>query len=380
MALHEKHCIGSPKPLPSPLLLGSVAKLPLCRMVKLLQAVTNLRPALRTTPNPLICSHMLLHTAAGKVAAHSEEGSADESDKEHKHHPLATPMWPVRASLPQWCACMCPDSLEWIEHRGGHYFPPCQGVEGARGTSAYEEFMNSSAVLPSINPTPATDRWMHRGPFYAVVSDEWRGVVTSSASLERMKLKHPQARTFKASPWSRFDELWNMDCTEYHNHEGESPMSPSMPESSAPSSPSKLTDSTTSRPPSPSPLSTVLPTKASLHEENAPCNTPKLTKDKLNFLASYRPAQGPQAVALSLVPPLHNGSHTASSNGAPAHSCMTACNIKVTLDAGRKVINTKDGPAILWPEQEEAGHTGDNVQYNWPRYYPDIARILRISG
>jgi hypothetical protein len=24
--------------------------------------------------------------------------------------------------------------------------------------------------------------------------------------------------------------------------------------------------------------------------------------------------------------------------------------------------------------------TGDNIQYNWPRYCPDIARILRISG
>jgi hypothetical protein len=25
-------------------------------------------------------------------------------------------------------------------------------------------------------------------------------------------------------------------------------------------------------------------------------------------------------------------------------------------------------------------YTGDNVQYNWPGYCPDIARILRISG
>ncbi|KAJ7808978.1 hypothetical protein B0H14DRAFT_3481781 [Mycena olivaceomarginata] len=42
------------------------------------------------------------------------------------------------------------------------------------------------------------------------------------ATLARMRNRYPQARTFNASTWSEFLVKWDMDCTEYHNHESES--------------------------------------------------------------------------------------------------------------------------------------------------------------
>jgi hypothetical protein len=37
-----------------------------------------------------------------------------------------------------------------------------------------------------------------------------------------MRNRYPQARTFNASTWSKFLAKWDLDCTEYHNHESES--------------------------------------------------------------------------------------------------------------------------------------------------------------
>ncbi|KAJ7795925.1 hypothetical protein B0H14DRAFT_3552768 [Mycena olivaceomarginata] len=67
------------------------------------------------------------------------------------------------------------------------------------------------------------DRDAHTGGFYAVVHPEWMGVVTSGASLERQLKRYPGARMFSAFTWSRFHDLWTLDCSEYHEHENESP-------------------------------------------------------------------------------------------------------------------------------------------------------------
>ncbi|KAJ7866363.1 hypothetical protein B0H14DRAFT_3442346 [Mycena olivaceomarginata] len=66
------------------------------------------------------------------------------------------------------------------------------------------------------------DQDAHTGGFYAVVDDKWRGVVSSRATLARMRARYPQARTFNASTWFKFLVKWDVDCTEYHNHESES--------------------------------------------------------------------------------------------------------------------------------------------------------------
>ncbi|KAF7372627.1 hypothetical protein MVEN_00125800 [Mycena venus] len=209
---------------------------------------------------------------------------------------------------------------------------------------------------PIYRPDPGhEDRWKHQGPFYAVVSEvgKWRGAVTSVAALERMMQRYPDSRTFKASPWSRFDKLWTMDCKEYHNHEGEQPviqepMHPTTPESSAPSSPSTLTESTTSRLPSPLPSLTASPSKAGLRDENAPRNAPKLSKDDLDYLASSRPAPGPismnqlnqqftrvlgpQAVAPSIAPHLRDEPLPASPARQRTRTPMTAGEVQVALE------------------------------------------------
>ncbi|KAJ7829964.1 hypothetical protein B0H14DRAFT_2593600 [Mycena olivaceomarginata] len=329
--LRKKHkpLPKSPPPVakPPPKLLPTVAKPPHRR-----------RDPSPITPTPAPRRPATLvsnaHATAGEQDNHSMD---DESDEER---PIEAPIWPTRVHRPQrcphcyqedcvGCACLCSESDEWFDHPGGHYFPTCvckgedcpgclcRAPKWASIIKSHIAIRDSDFLLPLAMPlgppypgillcTPIyqpdpghEDRWNHPGPFYAVVSEagKWRGVVTSSASLERMKQRYPDARTFKASPWLRFDELWTMDCNEYHNHEGEQSAPQGRthygtPDSSAPSSPSTLTESTASRPPSPSP-SSASPTKSGLRKENAPRNASRMSKEELAYLASSRPPPGP---------------------------------------------------------------------------------------
>jgi hypothetical protein len=83
------------------------------------------------------------------------------------------------------------------------------------------------------------DKDTHTGGFIAVVHPDWKGAVTSEcvflfwlglffnnfgrASLARELNRYPGARTFSAFTWSRFHDLWILDCSEHHDHEYESP-------------------------------------------------------------------------------------------------------------------------------------------------------------
>ncbi|KAJ6569309.1 hypothetical protein B0H19DRAFT_1256953 [Mycena capillaripes] len=58
------------------------------------------------------------------------------------------------------------------------------------------------------------------GWFYAVVTEDWKGAVTSQEHLDRIKSQDVGVRTFKASTWAQFMELWNVDCAEHHTHTG----------------------------------------------------------------------------------------------------------------------------------------------------------------
>ncbi|KAJ7834146.1 hypothetical protein B0H14DRAFT_3462267 [Mycena olivaceomarginata] len=55
-------------------------------------------------------------------------------------------------------------------------------------------------------------------------------------SLARALKRYPGARTFTAFTWSRFHDLWTLDCTEYHNHE---PQTPATPKQQTPATPKK---------------------------------------------------------------------------------------------------------------------------------------------
>ncbi|KAJ7813874.1 hypothetical protein B0H14DRAFT_2604542 [Mycena olivaceomarginata] len=80
------------------------------------------------------------------------------------------------------------------------------------------------SVFLSIPPTPATKIGrLIPAVFFAVIHDNWKGVVTSEASLTRALSRYAGARTFSAFTWSRFLDLWTLDCPEYHEHEYETP-------------------------------------------------------------------------------------------------------------------------------------------------------------
>ncbi|KAJ7896324.1 hypothetical protein B0H14DRAFT_3425682 [Mycena olivaceomarginata] len=50
------------------------------------------------------------------------------------------------------------------------------------------------------------------------------GITASTRAVAPAKCpKYPGARTFSAFTWSRFLDLWTLDCAEYHEHEYETP-------------------------------------------------------------------------------------------------------------------------------------------------------------
>ncbi|KAJ7799058.1 hypothetical protein B0H14DRAFT_3492001 [Mycena olivaceomarginata] len=76
---------------------------------------------------------------------------------------------------------------------------------------------------PAYDPDPGHEtRNVHDaspdGMYYAVVSQHWSGVVTSSKALARQLDKYADARTFSASTWKALMILWNQDCELNHEH------------------------------------------------------------------------------------------------------------------------------------------------------------------
>ncbi|KAJ7652969.1 hypothetical protein B0H14DRAFT_2659491 [Mycena olivaceomarginata] len=54
---------------------------------------------------------------------------------------------------------------------------------------------------------------------------QWFARNGEALSLQRRLVnameQYPHAYTWEASPWWTFDRRWTLDCTEYHEHEGE---------------------------------------------------------------------------------------------------------------------------------------------------------------
>ncbi|KAJ7871913.1 hypothetical protein B0H13DRAFT_1895563 [Mycena leptocephala] len=140
--------------------------------------------------------------------------------------------------------------------------------------------------------------------YFAVISESWKGIVTSERHLMEMLNKHAPARTFKADTKLRIMELWVQDCTEYHNHEGnpllQCPTRPRprpfgflQPTVVPTPSPFSATDSSDSCAPSPTPTPCPSPTKVDLRgQQNPGAKLPSLTTDELAYLANFRPPPG----------------------------------------------------------------------------------------
>ncbi|KAJ7066289.1 hypothetical protein C8F01DRAFT_1079918 [Mycena amicta] len=63
----------------------------------------------------------------------------------------------------------------------------------------------------------------HPGPFYAVICQDFRGVVGTRDSLRAILKTYPEAQTWIAPDWTTFDRRWTLDCTEYHYHDDDEP-------------------------------------------------------------------------------------------------------------------------------------------------------------
>lgn len=109
--------------------------------------------------------------------------------------------------------------------------------------------------------------------------------------------RYPHAYTWEAAPWLTFDRMWNLDCTKYHDHQGEHPVLPEFLDPSPPtSSPTKLA---TARPTSAAPPPYVSPLEGGLHGAVDACADTSetfksmLSKEELSDLANFRPGAGP---------------------------------------------------------------------------------------
>ncbi|KAJ7301344.1 hypothetical protein DFH08DRAFT_978821 [Mycena albidolilacea] len=163
---------------------------------------------------------------------------------------------------------------------------------------------------PKYAPEPGhEDRYEHPGPFYAVVCKEWQGIVTSKASRKCMMEQYPHAYTWEASPWWTFDRRWTLDCTEYHEHEGEHPVAdePIRP----------VTPDSGQRQPPPSTDSGSSPWRPN----SASISPPQWTQRKM-------PTAGPEKRSTALF----------------AHEVATA------LHMGGKVVLTVNGSTIVMPQ------------------------------
>ncbi|KAJ7790910.1 hypothetical protein B0H14DRAFT_3501151 [Mycena olivaceomarginata] len=277
-----------------------------------------------------------------------DDSSDSESADEREHHLPEPPIWPARTSRPQrcphcyeedcvGCACLCMDSDEWFDHPGGHYFPSC----ACEGEDCPGYLVAMMARTP-LTPVTKTDTSIP-APFTQWFVKIGRGVVTSKESRSRMLECYPDAYTWEASPWWTFDRRWTLDCTEYHEHEGEHPVAdelicPVTPDSGEPSSPSTLSESTASRAPSPAPpFSTEeLAHLASFRPGPGPTSSARLTQQFMRVL-------GPQAVVLGKPP---------TASPAKRKTTLFAHEVATALHAGGKVILTAEGPAVVMPQDD----------------------------
>ncbi|KAF8187275.1 hypothetical protein K438DRAFT_1764900 [Mycena galopus ATCC 62051] len=190
------------------------------------------------------------------------------------------------------CACMCEASSEWVEHPGGHFFPDCKKCGGLTvpGVHVYANIRRLLIFKTFVGkPLSHEDRFSHN-TFFAIIHEDWMGVVTSDNTIVRMLNAYPKARTFRATTWSRFEELWNLDCTEYHEHPNAVP----TPASKMPSPRNK------GELPTEDARNRELVVKANIQRNLGRTRPPAVPIDAARADAMFTRVLGPQAAAPSL--------------------------------------------------------------------------------
>ncbi|KAF8146271.1 hypothetical protein K438DRAFT_1781143 [Mycena galopus ATCC 62051] len=113
------------------------------------------------------------------------------------------------------CTCMCTESTEWVDHPGGHFFPDCKKCGG---TECPGYWVEHGGHLISSSPL---------GGFFAIVHEQWKGVVTSKKTRDRMLDAYTGASTFNTPSWSSFQDLWTLDCNKHDHMDASVPHAPS---------------------------------------------------------------------------------------------------------------------------------------------------------
>ncbi|KAF8161971.1 hypothetical protein K438DRAFT_1985491 [Mycena galopus ATCC 62051] len=193
-ASHQSAAKSSPRPQPKP----SCKRLPVAR---------------RASSSQEMSRHL---SPLSKRDGTSDDGAGEDSDAPARPAPNPTNHSSPPASLHELRSTFVSKPLSQCLHHikvmishlfcslmALPYFPPSPGL---------------LLCEPIYAPDPGhEDRFSHN-VFFAIIHEDWMGVVTSDNTIVRMLNAYPKARTFRATTWSRFEELWNLDCTEYHEH------------------------------------------------------------------------------------------------------------------------------------------------------------------
>ncbi|KAF8137742.1 hypothetical protein K438DRAFT_1786389 [Mycena galopus ATCC 62051] len=72
------------------------------------------------------------------------------------------------------------------------------------------------------------NRDQHTGGFFAIVHENWKGVVMSKKTRDRMLDAYAGASTFTAPTWSSLQDLWVLDCDMHAHADVDTPHLPSQ--------------------------------------------------------------------------------------------------------------------------------------------------------
>ncbi|KAJ7803420.1 hypothetical protein B0H14DRAFT_2613364 [Mycena olivaceomarginata] len=247
--------------------------------VKKRASLITLTPAPRCTVPPLNNGHL--------TAEDLDDSSTDEEPNEDRARcPLEVPMWPMRAAHPKRCprfeeaalgapACA---SVSRLDRARRDFFPMCKYCKGEDcpgcACPPYPGILLCTPIYHQPDPGHE-DRWTHPGPFYAVVSEEWRGVVTS--------MPRPGCGSTGCGTWTAQSTITTKESTRRALRRPSQAPPLSIDANRFYDLASTLTFI----------AHNCVPRQGQFSRRNAPRNAPKMTKDELDFLASSRPMQGP---------------------------------------------------------------------------------------
>ncbi|KAJ7816824.1 hypothetical protein B0H13DRAFT_2380135 [Mycena leptocephala] len=192
--------------------------------------------------------------------------------------------------------------------------------------------------------------------FYGVISKDWKGIVTSMESVDKLKAQDPDAHVLKARTWEEIQRLWDADCMDKHFHEGR----PALPVVDI------VSDSTLSRPAS----RAASPTKGSVSRAASPTKgarrPPSPTKARM--------AAGQKVGIQFWIPPFHAANHKPPCQSAtfgPVDSANDTVSIAAKFEAWSGVKKADSQPLMF-------GVSGTNRIFH--DRYRALAAFLETPG